>query len=248
MDRRPTLALTILLTVAVSAHGTRAQTSSSASYRVSNQAAGPVGGLSTSASYAVRACLSGDAGGTATNGSYRLQAGCGSSYMLGLDFGDAPDTPYPSSRANDGARHLLATPLRLGTAVDAELDASALAEAGDDGVTFISAMIPGNTATVEVIASTAGGLLDAWIDFNDDGDWNDGGEQIFSSEPLPAVSPAANTLMFSVPAGSQQSSIAARFRISSTGGLAATGFAADGEVEDYVVATVPVELQGFSIE
>ena len=48
----------------------------------------------------------------------------------------------------------------------------------DDGVTFTSPLDPGNTATVDVVASEAG-LLSAWIDFNADGDWADPGEQVF---------------------------------------------------------------------
>lgn len=40
----------------------------------------------------------------------------------------------------------------------------------------------------------------------------------------------------------------ARFRLSTSGGLLSTGFAPDGEVEDYQLTTVPVELQSFTIE
>jgi hypothetical protein len=41
-------------------------------------------------------------------------------------------------------------------------------------------VIPGAASHVEVTAS-AEGRIDAWIDFNRDGDWNDAGERIFSS-------------------------------------------------------------------
>ncbi len=245
--RLATIATTLAISLIPFIRSAHAQTSSSASYRISVQTTGPDGGVSASASYAARTCLSGTAGGAATSASYRLQAGCGATLMLGLDYGDAPDAPYPSSRANDGARHLLATSLRLGSAVDAELDAPTSSEGGDDGVTFTSPIIPGAMASVDVVVSTSGGLLDAWIDFNNDGDWDDSGEQIFASESLPAVDPAVNSLMFNVPSGAKQAGISARFRLSSAGGLAATGFAGDGEVEDYVVDTVPVELQSFSV-
>jgi hypothetical protein len=40
----------------------------------------------------------------------------------------------------------------------------------------------------------------------------------------------------------------ARFRVSSASGLGAGGAAADGEIEDYALMTVPVELTSFGIE
>ncbi len=78
------------------------------------------------------------------------------------------------------------------------------------------------------------GSLDAWIDFNSDGDWNDSGEQIFASQALTA---GVNSLSFSVPASAAATSQTfARFRFSSAGGLSDTGLCVDGEVEDYEVA------------
>ena len=48
----------------------------------------------------------------------------------------------------------------------------------------------------------------------------------------------ANTVNVTVPDTAVVGQRAARFRISTTGGLAATGLAADGEVEDYFVNVV----------
>ena len=59
----------------------------------------------------------------------------------------------------------------------------------EDGVTFLTPVAACQTAQVTVIASAAG-KLDAWIDFNRDGDFNDAGEQIFTSRALVA---GANT-------------------------------------------------------
>ena len=231
--------------LAIGSAAAPAQVSTSPSYRLGLQSADSPAGGSTASSYAVRACIAGNlGGGLATSTSYRLQSGCGSSYQLGLDYGDAP-APYPSLRTDDGARHLLATPLVLGSAVDAELDALTSDDTSDDGVSFLGPMIPGAMTTVEVTVSVSGGKLDAWVDFDADGDWDDAGEQIFMDEDLPLL---VNLLSFAVPAGMTQSSLAARFRVSSAGGLDPTGFAADGEVEDYEVATVPVTLQTFTIE
>jgi len=157
------------------------------------------------------------------------------------DFGDAPDPTYPTLLASNGASHQQPTTLFLGSAVDGEPDGqpSAFAEGDDsngvddeDGVTFSTIpLIPGNIASVDVVASSTG-LLDAWLDFNSDGNWSDAGEQIFTSQPLVA---GLNNLSFSVPAGAILGETFTRFRISSDGGLSFDGLASDGEVEDYMI-------------
>ncbi|MFW6155545.1 MAG: GEVED domain-containing protein [Planctomycetota bacterium] len=165
---------------------------------------------------------------------------------LNIDWGDAPDNAsapgYPTLAANNGANHTLGSQLYLGRQVDAEIDGQPTTAAdGDDinglddedGVVFLTQLVYGRQAKVDVWASQAG-MLDAWIDFNADGDWVDAGEQIFVSLP---VSPGVNTLAFTLPAmtpGPARTSYA-RFRLSSAGGLAPTGGAPDGEVEDYRV-------------
>jgi hypothetical protein len=174
---------------------------------------------------------------------------------LTLDFGDAPDPTYPTLLANNGARHTVGSGLFLGAAVDPEPDGLPNAAAtGDDvdgiddedGVVFMSTIDPGTTASVDITASTAGALLDAWIDFNADGDWSDAGEQIFTNESLAA---GVNSLTFNVPAGANPlTTTFARFRISTAGNLSPTGAAVDGEVEDYQITTAPVELFSFTVE
>ena len=89
-----------------------------------------------------------------------------------------------------------------------------------------------------VVTASASGLLDAWIDFNRDGDWDDAAEQIFASQQLEA---GANTLTITTPFAPDfiVGDSFARFRISSLGGLRPTGLASDGETEDYKVELVP---------
>ena len=166
----------------------------------------------------------------------------------GIDFGDAPDPTYPTLLASDGARHeVVAGGPRLGTVVDFEADGQPSAGAdGDDlagvddedGVTFPSPLVLGTSLTIAVTSnfSTAAGLLDAWVDFNADGDWADAGEQILTSFALSANSEDVGIV---VPAGATLGNTFARFRLSTAGGLAPTGLAADGEVEDYQVTIVP---------
>ncbi len=171
-----------------------------------------------------------------------------------LDFGDAP-APYPTLLAADGARHdYVPDAPFLGSAPDADPDglpsADATADdlaslADEDGVVFLDPLVPGAVASVEVTV-TATASLDAWIDFNADGSWSEAGDQIFDDEALAAGS---HTLSFTVPAtATSHVSTVARFRVSTAGGLDATGLAADGEVEDHAIVTVPVELTSFRIE
>jgi len=174
-----------------------------------------------------------------------------------LDFGDAPDTAaaagYPTFLANNGARHLIVPRLYLGSLIDAEVDGQPDATAtGDDlamtddedGVTFASLLQPGHGAQVEVIAS-APGFLNAWLDFNRDGDWSDPGEQVYIDTPLTA---GTNSLALVVPAGSSTGLTFARFRFSTAKGLDYDGWAPDGEVEDYPIRisepNEPGPLQG----
>ncbi len=95
----------------------------------------------------------------------------------------------------------------LGAAVDADTDGQPTAAAdGDDldgsddedGVVFTSHR---SRVPVSVRSSTSRpptpGLLNAWVDFNGDGDWADAGEQIFTDEALVA---GVNPLSFDGPA------------------------------------------------
>ena len=187
---------------------------------------------------------------------------------LPMDFGDAPETKcddttgvkchrYPTTLSRNGARHYIVPGVFLGSSmltviqIDAEKDGQpTLASDGDDAngiddeqaVVLPNLLVPNTTATAEIVASTDG-YIDAWIDFNGDGDWDDRGEKIFNSEP---VVDGVNTLSFYVPSTTadveaQQLSrkTYSRFRFSTTGDLNYYGPARDGEVEDYIVKIGP---------
>jgi uncharacterized repeat protein (TIGR01451 family) len=158
------------------------------------------------------------------------------------DFGDAPDPTYPTLQASNGARHVIGGSLYLGAAVDADADGQPTATANgddtdpegddEDGITFTSWLVAGWTADIRITASEAG-LVNAWIDFNADGDWSDPGEQIFADQ---AVVGGANNLTYTIPLNAMTGvDTYARFRINSSGGLSPEGEAADGEVEDHHV-------------
>ena len=154
-----------------------------------------------------------------------------------FDFGDAP-APYPTLLSANGAYHQIVQGIFLGDGVtadrDGQPDPNANLDLADDGVTFLTPLVRGNVASLRVFASVPG-KLDAWIDFNGDGDWLDSGEQIFTSLPLAAGPNTLNFLVPNTPASATASSTFARFRFSTAGDLQPTGFARDGEVEDYRV-------------
>jgi hypothetical protein len=157
-----------------------------------------------------------------------------------IDFGDAPDGPYPTLLASNGARHTIVTGMFMGALIDGDLDGQPhpialgddLANLDDeDGVVFTTPLDPTRSATVDVTVSAVG-MVDAWIDFNADGVWTPA-EQILVSAP---VGPGLNSFNFTVPGTSAPPfNTFARFRYSLAGGLPPNGQAPDGEVEDYEV-------------
>ncbi|MCA9245531.1 MAG: choice-of-anchor L domain-containing protein [Planctomycetales bacterium] len=171
------------------------------------------------------------------NGDTRFQI----AFPSGLDFGDAPSS-YGTRRLDDGARHALVEGFYLGAGVDGEDDGqpSAMARGDDnnqlddeDGVSFESFLDVGTETTITITASDDG-FLDAFIDYNNDGDFFDDGEQIASGL---AVSQGVNELTVLLPPTAVLNTTTyARFRFSSfSQGLGPIGPAPDGEVEDYAI-------------
>jgi Ca2+-binding RTX toxin-like protein len=150
-----------------------------------------------------------------------------------FDFGDLPNS-YATTLVVNGPRHRVGGGLFLGATVNADVDGSpdplANVDIGDDGVTIPSLLIPGFAATMSIVASQAG-LLDAFIDFDGNGQF-DAADRITPVAGL-AVATGANQLKIDVPANAVSGTSAARFRLSTVGGLGPTGAAEDGEVEDY---------------
>ncbi|WP_404310404.1 Ig-like domain-containing protein [Neorhodopirellula lusitana] len=172
------------------------------------------------------------------------------------DFGDAPDT-YLTSSSVGGASHGIDSRIQIGASIDSEIDGAPSTDAlGDDVVNFSTGAIDDEDGVVELrpinlvssgqfnvsLTNTSGstGYLQAWVDFNADGDFTDFGEQVVTNGiygtgtatidvPLPAGFDAA-----SVTANGSLSTYA-RFRYSLTPGLGAGGAADTGEVEDYQI-------------
>jgi len=149
------------------------------------------------------------------------------------DHGDAPAI-YPN------AAHVIDGVYFLGTDIDYETgslpNATATGDDNDtsddeDGVILPAIILADNPLNVSVQASR-NGFLDAWIDYNADGDWDDPGEQVFNTQALVA---GVNILPFTPPIGLTDGLSFARFRFSAAGGLTPSSDANEGEVEDYQV-------------
>jgi uncharacterized repeat protein (TIGR01451 family) len=173
---------------------------------------------------------------------------------LGVDYGDAPDTGngtatgnYETLDINNGPHHAISTGLQLGSSITADKDgfsdgidnnSNATDDSGDDGVQFGSSSLQGQSLTagqsVTLNVTTQGnGVLNTWIDWNENGNFEDAGEKIATN-----VAPTANTISLNVtvPSGAKVGTTYARFRFSSDTALTSTGYASNGEVEDYQIA------------
>ncbi|MGA9348811.1 MAG: GEVED domain-containing protein [Anaerolineae bacterium] len=170
------------------------------------------------------------------------------------DFGDLPSSYNNTDMADDGARHILGD-LYLGTVIDGESDGQESGDAdGDDtldssddedgvvrtpGVNWEPGTVgEGKGGSVDVTVTGCSGTcyLSAWIDWDNNSDFADGGDKILADR---AVTNGSNTdITFDIPDGTtvEGNSFYARFRLypSSTGGSASpTGEVYNGEVEDY---------------
>lgn len=161
-----------------------------------------------------------------------------------LDYGDAPESYGTLNSSVGAAHHILTDAICLGVTVDAEFSGQPSADCdGDDfldgsddedGVEFINNWEPGETGSLALTASGSGNLS-AWADFNQDGDWEDPGEQIFADQLLVN---GLNNLSVSIPTTVNSGILNVRFRFSSDSGLLSYGIASDGEVEDYQITVI----------
>ena len=182
-------------------------------------------------------------------------------YVIGIQGRDYADAPASYGTAGGGAANHAIDPLDavyLGACVDFETDGQPNAAAtGDDlsagsdrvglclddedGVSFPGPIAACSNAAVTVTASALA-RLDAFVDFNADGDFGDPGEQIFAGQTLAA---GANALSFAVPCNAAAAVTYSRFRLTRSGTpgvLGPTGDADSGEVEDYRVTVLGNDL------
>lgn len=168
-----------------------------------------------------------------------------------LDYGDAPDaaagtaTGDYESAPGQGPSHVVGA-IRLGTVVDAEAtfseddgppledDGVVLNDGGANPLLHTQSLIAGQQYTLDV-TTVGAGAINAWIDFNQDGDFDDVGEQIATDV---ASTGGTESIVVDVPIDAVAGISYARFRYSSQAGLGSNGAAPDGEVEDYEITLV----------
>jgi uncharacterized repeat protein (TIGR01451 family) len=180
--------------------------------------------------------------------------------FIPVDFGDAPDTygtllTSPDSDFEGGARHQISS-LYLGAGVSAEPNATLTGDSNDDGVIFSSNLTAPYQTIVQAgiqndiqVTSNGAGYLNAWIDYNQDGDFSDLGEQVFTNQPIAngVNTNGINNLNFTPPSTILHGTTYARFRLSPTSIAtpSPTGLIVGGEVEDYRVdITDPIPTDG----
>ncbi len=189
-----------------------------------------------------------------------------------FDFGDAPDgisvgnqlRQYPTKAASDGARHRIDSlgPFLGRIRPDAESDGQSSGAANgddllgvDDEDSFPSGPIrltPGQPIEGVIIShdgATTGAFLNVWLDLNLDGDWDDAGEHLIVDRSVPAGAGNTSLSGITLPVDAGVGTSFLRARISTQSGLAATGEAPDGEVEDVqaLIGDVPVETADLSL-
>lgn len=176
-----------------------------------------------------------------------------------FDWGDAPAS-YQTIGAT-GARHQVVANFWLGASgpgvhIDDEAAGQPSVNAdGDDtngvddedGVAFYSSPTTGVVpwqigsytqadVTVTLPQSVPTARVDAWVDFNADGDFADAGEHVLDSV---AVTQGTHPLGFFIPPNAVPGPTYARFRLGTALGQTFSGPASNGEVEDYKVTLVP---------
>ena len=169
------------------------------------------------------------------------------------DFGDAP--------ASYGiASHTASPTVGVGLLVDTEVAQTSNATAtGDDllgspndedGVFTDLPLVPGRD-TALIISTRGNGFLNAWMDFNRDGDFSDAGEQIATNQATSTTtssipdqaSPAL--VEFTVPASAVPGTSFVRVRMSSGSLASPFGAGGVGEVEDVAVTILsPASVSG----
>ncbi len=165
-----------------------------------------------------------------------VYGGTTASFLLESDNADVGDAPISYGNAT----HTVSG-IRLGASVDA--DPSLLnnpSATGDDlnnvddedGIALTPLLPVGQTTNVAVSIQNGSGFLSVWFDWNNDGDFNDAGEQIANNQ---SVAPGTTTLAVAVPVTAVTGSTFARFRVCTTSSSCSTpaGTVQSGEVEDH---------------
>lgn len=187
------------------------------------------------------------------------------------DYGDLPDiaagttgiTDYETYDSTGGPSHRIITGLFLGDTVDIDNDgfpnAQALGDdldnvADEDGIAIFSSLevrLGGIIRLPIQITNTTGNAayLEAWIDWNGDGDFDEGNEMVVNVDNI--ASSVTTFVEINVPDNAQIGNfLGFRTRLSNTDNMTPYGRVHSGEVEDYllkvacpVLICLPIDIE-----
>jgi parallel beta-helix repeat protein len=161
----------------------------------------------------------------------------------GLDYGDAPDPLYASTKESNGPRHRVVNGFSLGPTVTSDADAKVPDLDSDDGIHSISLTAAYSGSFVANVQGAEGPVfVNAWVDYNGNGVFENSekiqiqGQIRNGDNTIPVQHLVAGQLVTRVPSSAvTDRDVALRVRLSTTQILQATGYADDGEVEDYMI-------------
>jgi hypothetical protein len=163
--------------------------------------------------------------------------------IVSNDRGDAPASYGDPTHAIRAGYMMGATALDANPSTVHSTGATGDDSSGNDDEDVISSspsFTPNFRTNLAVPVSGAGGYLQAFIDWNKDGDFNDPGEQVavnVQDNGPGDTNSATGTITISIltPNGVTAGTAFMRLRWSTTSGLGPTGAASDGEVEDHQI-------------
>ena len=177
--------------------------------------------------------------------------------LVPRDHGDAPSTygdathafieeAISPSKSQQGLKFTAGTPF-FGTPPDSEAVAQqdapptsqgddshkdAFDTARDDDEDIEISQLPTGQSVEVSIPVNGAGFLQAWVDWNADGDFGDANEQVVANR---SVNSGSVAVTLNIPENAEIGNSFARFRISTEQNLQSTGYAKDGEVEDIAI-------------
>lgn len=178
-----------------------------------------------------------------------VYGGISQSFLLESDNDDTSDAPSSYGHPT----HAISG-IRLGASVDA--DAAILANStatGDDsngtddedGITMPATLTVNVASLIPVNIQSASGYLNAWFDWNLDGDFLDSGEQVATDQ---TVAIGITNLSITPPITAVTGTTFARFRVCTTTASCSTptSTSTSGEVEDYQANVLGVSNKDYS--
>ncbi len=193
--------------------------------------------------------------------------------VIGVDYGDAPDTGagtgpgnYQTTLSDGGPSHIIVPGLSIGTKVDsdssilqnvtADADNTSGTPNDEDGVVSLPVLKTnaGETYTVQVkVTNTTGqpAYLVGYIDFNQNGDFGDVEDKAVTITIPSGATVGTYNVTFTTPAGMTPGTTYLRLRLGSVQSEVETsvGAASSGEVEDYALPIIsPATISGTVFE